>query len=437
MEHVGSLSGHRGEVLCVHSPGDDLRVASGGEDGSVRIWYVATGRAARALLMPTTDSANAVNSVCLGGGLTEASNWLFAASGVNVYGFDLRAPGVLLKEPAKRFNAVARDEIGHLALHEAAGVLAAADDMGDVHVIDVGLPRGNAAHPLGNSPPTPAVALSGVHASVCSWLAFRPGATSSELCSAGLDALCVRWDWRLGAKISAWPVARGYAEWVAGEVHGSSGEAGSSSSHAGGNAADQSTSPAAVPEPQGQREVCNPRFAHCVSYVPDGGALALALGDGTVEVRLADSGEPICAVDAHRASASQCLFAPQLLPALCGGASEVLPLVRSVPLITAGDDRRVRLWSVEGATRRGTAGREGEGGAKRRRHAEAAMDVDGEAAGEEPANDEPGFRSLCTIRLPRKPNGVAAAAEAGGAGHALVCVATTGEALELLKVTST
>ena len=36
-------------------------------------------------------------------------------------------------------------------------------------------------------------------------------------------------------------------------------------------------------------QLVNPRHAHCVSFTPDGGALALALGDGSVEVRLAAS----------------------------------------------------------------------------------------------------------------------------------------------------
>ena len=131
MEHVGSLQGHRCEVLCVHSPGD-ARLASGAEDGSVRIWDVQAGRAARAIVIPAADAAGAVNAVCLGGGggggsagtsSAEASNWLFAAAGTNVYGFDLRAPGVLLREPAKRFANLASDEIGHIVLHEAANVL--------------------------------------------------------------------------------------------------------------------------------------------------------------------------------------------------------------------------------------------------------------------------------------------------------------------------
>ena len=65
-----------------------------------------------------------------------------------------------------------------------------------------------------------------------------------------------------------------------------------------------------------QQQLFNPRHAHCISFAPDGAAFALGLGDGTVEIRLTQSGEPIAAVDAHRATASQAHFCPQLTPVL-------------------------------------------------------------------------------------------------------------------------
>lgn len=422
------LTGHRGEVHCLHAPGDD-RLFSGGEDGSVRLWDLSAGRAARALLLPSADSAGAVNAVCAGGGAA-AMNWVYAAAATHVYGWDLRVPGVVLREPACAFNNLANDEIGHIALHEASGALAVADDAGDVHIVDVG---SMAAAPGTTSGAI--VPLRGGHTSICTWVAFRPGC--NECCSAGLDALCVRWDWRIAAKVEAWPLAAlgsPFAVALADALPGSSqssGGAGSSSE--------------AAAQPSQPSQLLNPRHAHCASYAPDGGCVALALGDGSVEIRLADGGEPICAVDAHRAACSQAHFAAALGPVLaqravadaavddCSSAAALA--ARGIPLISAGDDRTVRLWSVEGVAGRASSNRDG----KRRRHAAnagsaTACDDAMEEEEEEESCDEPGFRSLAAVRLRYKPNAVAAAADPSGSGRAVVCVATTGEAIELLNL---
>ena len=115
-----------------------------------------------------------------------------------------------------------------------------------------------------------------------------------------------------------------------------------------------------------------------MSYAPDGGCFAVALGDGSVEVRLAESGEPICAVDAHRAACSQAHFAPQLSPALAlrtdgdEDEEEAAIAARGLPLLSAGDDRQVRLWSRY--RRRG--GPQGGGGGKRQRRGQAAAECD-------------------------------------------------------------
>ena len=413
------LKGHRGEVCCVYAPGDD-RLVSGGADGSVRIWDLAAGRTSRALMLPAADNAGSVNAVCAGSSVAE--NWVYCAAANHVYGWDLRAPGVILKEPACAFNNLARDEIGHIALHEASGALAVADDAGDLQIVDVGSMAADTGQTSGAIVP-----MRGGHTSICTWVAFRPG--RSECCTAGLDALCVRWDWRMAAKIEAWPLTSLDSPLATALASMSSNAAGSSSG------AEEASADKPV-------QFLNPRHAHCVSFAPNGGCVALALGDGSVEIRLADTGEPICAVDAHRAACSQAHFAPALSPALAlraaaeddagdGETSGATLAARGVPLVSAGDDRHVRLWSVEGVMGR-AAGSDG----KRRRGGDTAggsaiVDVTEE---EEEEEDEPGFRSLAAVRLKHKANGVATAADPAGSGRAVVCVATTDDAIVLLNL---
>ena len=64
----------------------------------MRLWDLAAGRAARALL---PEGGAEVNAVCLGRS-GELANWAFAAAGSEVFGFDLRSPGVLLREAVFR-----------------------------------------------------------------------------------------------------------------------------------------------------------------------------------------------------------------------------------------------------------------------------------------------------------------------------------------------
>ena len=430
------LNGHRGEVQCVHASGSSL--VSGGADASVRLWDLAAGRAARALLAPAADGTEGgVTAVCCGAADGPAANWIYAAVATHVYGWDLRAPGMIVREPACAFNNLASDEIGHIALHEMSGALAAADDAGDVHIVDVG---SMAAAPGATSGAI--VALRGGHSSICSWVAFRPGVQTCECCTAGLDALCVRWDWRIAAKLGAWALAAPsgpFAAALAGEAAAALGGevAGGGSSSGGGAGSSSSGGGAAAEQPPAQ--LLNPRHAHCVSYAPDGGCFAVALGDGSVEVRLAESGEPICAVDAHRAACSQAHFAPQLSPALAlrtdGDEDEDVAAIaaRGLPLLSAGDDRQVRLWSVEGIAGRG--GPQGGGGGKRQRRGQAAAECDDADEDDDEADfGEPGFREIASVRLGHKPNGIAAASDPAGGGRALVCVATTGEAIEVLAV---
>ena len=69
-----------------------------------------------------------------------AAHCIFAATDRAVYAYDLRAPALVLRQPAQMVGT-ALDEVGQLALSEDGLHLAAADDAGAVHVFDLAAGR--------------------------------------------------------------------------------------------------------------------------------------------------------------------------------------------------------------------------------------------------------------------------------------------------------
>lgn len=374
-----SLVGHRGSVLCLDSPGEG-RLASGSEDGSVRLWDLSAGRAVRALVL---EGSSQVNAVCLGRN-GDVANWAFAATGSTVHGFDLRSPSVLLRQAAFSLSAN-RDEVCQLALNQNGKILAIADDAGDVQLFD--LAEARQLRPLQSA-----------HESICNCVAFNP-VRDWELCTGGMDAVCATWDFRSALCSSKWLLA---------------------------------------PPPELIcSQILNPRHVHCLNYSPDGNLLALALGDGTVELRDTQSGQVVVAEQAHRAAASQAIFMPTLgerdaLRSQCG--------VQTIPtLITAGDDAQLRLWSVEGLPSARTsfdsssAKRQRSSWETRRVASSEAMDD----AGIPEHFDAPVLRPTATLDLPDKPNWIVAASvpDSSSIGRSdVVCIATNAEDILVQRV---
>ena len=375
---LASLSGHKGAVTCVdagagvRSGGRAGAIARvGGEDGSVRIWDLATARGVRALLPP---EGGEVAAVCLGRGERWGS-WVYAAVGRAILGFDLRAPGVLLRQPAWTL-AASRDDVADLAASEDGTLLAAADDAGDVQLV-----RLHGAPDATTPPPADA----------------HTRTRTATRCARASPSAPPRAAWRrrhrdvhgrarlLRCALAATPDVPPVARWSL-----------------------------APPAAAASAQLVNPRYVFSLSYSADGETLAVALGDGTLELRDAGCGDLLASADAHHSAASQVRF---LGRATAGGA---------VPLVSAGDDRRLRLWTTHGAV----AGFELGSGAAKRRKARRRVSRGADAE----------LRAAAEVELDEKINWVAVAdaqADAGGGGGgggALACVADTGDAVRIFAV---
>ncbi|KAL3931005.1 MAG: hypothetical protein SGPRY_001304, partial [Prymnesium sp.] len=268
------------------------------------------------------------------------------------------------------------EEVGALALHPSTSVLAVGDDAGDVHLFDLA-----AAKAL---PP-----LIEAHTNICSSVAFSPS-REWELSTAGMDCVCAQWDYRRAIRCSEWCV------WEGGM--------------------------------QGGGQVLNPRHVHCLSYSPDGHHLALALGDGSLELREVGKGEVVASATPHRAAVSQAHFAPEL--GRGGGGA--------VPIITAGDDAQLQLWTAEALLPPPDFG-----GSKRQRGCGGAVGSVSEPSAltseENDVSEGLCLRQHAAVGLPLKPNWIAAAS-AGSAGvgvhsqEGIVCVASNSPAIDVFRV---
>eukprot|EP00965_Chrysotila_dentata_P173820 5738001-Pleurochrysis_carterae.AAC.4 len=167
---VSRLRGHRAAVSCLEAgqPGSTFehRLLSGGEDGISRLWDVQRGLSIRGFLPPGND---ALGSICLGKGAVE--HCIFVTKGKDIHVFDARIQEPVLRNVMGSLPG-AEDDISMLGLHAAGTLLAAADDAGDIQVFDMVAGERQCV-------------IEEAHESLCSAVAFRPGATD-EIHSGGV-----------------------------------------------------------------------------------------------------------------------------------------------------------------------------------------------------------------------------------------------------------
>ncbi|KAG8468392.1 hypothetical protein KFE25_013475 [Diacronema lutheri] len=348
---VRHLAGHT--APCVHvearpgaGEGGAHDLASSGEDGWVRLWDLRSAKAVRALGEPArAGGARPASYACHS---ARDAHALFAAWSEAVYAFDLRAGGVLLREVAASFDA-ADEDVCSLAMSADGCALIGGDDGGALHAWNARTGRRQ-------------LRVDKAHTSLLSAVVCHPRHTLRAF-SAGLDG-----------RICAWSLP---ADTIG----------------AGGRAARARATPTwacalldeATASGSGSQQLLNPRLAHAIALDVRGELLAAALGDGSIELRSAQSGERVARTadeDAHAGSASLVGFFPGA-PAPDGHAER---------LWSAGNDKLLRVWAVGsragvGAARLSTT----RGGSKRAAGARALA-----------------LRPALDVRLPHKPNWVAA-----------------------------
>lgn len=246
---------------------DDAVTSVAFNPGRPELLYCASGCAVTAWdvrMLPTGDRASRGSSVEREAPQRTADGSNRSVSGdADGEGAERRSgsPGHLAPVHRYAFNA---DEISHVAINKKGAALAAADDGGEVAVVDIS--GGGASGKLIRT-------LKGGHGSLASGALFRDH-KPWDVVSGGLDCAVVKWDYSRTSPVARWNIT----ELAAAET-----------------AAEAETEGAT---PSGQTQMCNPPFVHAVASAPgsdDPAAascadvalaarrlVAAACGDGTV-----------------------------------------------------------------------------------------------------------------------------------------------------------
>lgn len=171
-----TLKGHSRALLCCHAPlsHPDL-VATSAQDGKVCLFDL---REKESVQKYECFGGEAVSSVCF---TSARSEIFYSSAGASVYCIDTRLGSV--SEATMKFDYNC-EEINQVALNQKASYLAAADDSGEIKVIDLENCKLQKT-------------LRGVHTNICSTVQFHPH-RPWELISGGLDSKIVKWDFSKG-----------------------------------------------------------------------------------------------------------------------------------------------------------------------------------------------------------------------------------------------
>ncbi|XP_017414671.1 cellulose synthase A catalytic subunit 8 [UDP-forming] [Vigna angularis] len=163
-------------TCCISSRERSHLLVTSGDDGRV-CWFDLRCPDVPQLVMDV--SVEPVSSICFKSGMEDT---IYAASGKEIKGFDVRLAAAQWK-PLESYN-YNKEEINKVVCNSKSSFLAAADDNGEVKIIDI---RQQCLYKT----------LRAGHTSICSTVEFLPW-RSWEVISGGLDSMLMLWDFSKG-----------------------------------------------------------------------------------------------------------------------------------------------------------------------------------------------------------------------------------------------
>ncbi|KAI4371006.1 hypothetical protein MLD38_019287 [Melastoma candidum] len=314
------LRGHKAAATCcIASRERPGTVSTSGEDGLV-CWFDLRCKDVQ-LVMDVGDGNEAVSSLCFKPGSEDV---LFASLGKEVKSFDVRLGTGSKVLQSYSYN---KEEINQIVCSSKSSFLAAADDGGEIKIIDI---RQQCLYKT----------LRSGHSSICSSVQFLPW-RPWEVITGGLDSKLVMWDFSKGRPLKV-------VDFGSPEMNGSN-----------------------------MGQCFNPAFVHSVA-VPDADMLdrldkicVVARGDGTVDVIYIES--ELTAIKENKAAKSRkaSQSRPKNTPSTaesegsrrcklrlhldysCGGHTASVSCVafsefdeRGKFIISGGNDKFIKLWNV-------------------------------------------------------------------------------------------
>lgn len=354
------LQGHTSSVLCVSLDhiNNTSRVAAGAESGAcpVRVWdtRIDSKRSVLAIHKKSTDTldafADGVTSVAFAPG-----HHLFCSWSRSVAAFDLRRTDRVLQtfdDHSWLLDNFAEDEVNQISVSavQPSGKwsVACCEDGGDVHVFRAGVGNGEDNDELDDESESTGLGmgighscLSGVHVNMCTGVRWQHG-SDRLLVSGSMDSTICMW-----STMSGRPIAGGHIT-------------------CGPDNAGASTS--------GGTQLLNPPYVNSLDVGRR--ACAVGLGDGTIGIYDVVTQRPIGQrLRGHDAATACVTFVRGALSeeeeevgASGMGRTEGMTKWEDDLLFSAGNDRKICLWNLNG--------RGGRGGGDRKKSSEYEAEGD-------------------------------------------------------------
>eukprot|EP01135_Chromosphaera_perkinsii_P008750 Nk52_evm83s1444 gene=Nk52_evmTU83s1444 len=166
------LKGHENEVVTVEYLIKHGLLCSGDANGAIKLWDVDQQKCTQTIDAMCEFGGGAVNSFCLH---PTNEHILYVACGNQIGSLDLRNANTWIEK-----YDVSKDDINQISINGKGKLLAAADDEGEIQVIDLETKYVKSS-------------LSNGHSSICSGVLFRPN-NPWEIVSCGLDCKVLQWD---------------------------------------------------------------------------------------------------------------------------------------------------------------------------------------------------------------------------------------------------